>query len=269
MGGCDGHAPRRGSQLAAFFPAFKNRVEAFLYRTLPIFGAMWRGLVRFMRTQFYWVAIAIALIATPFGIFYPPAIFVIVGAVLAATALFVVHYYREQMTDEPDPMGKLPHVHYLTAEDLGGPLSAPLDVDVIARDAQAPAKEVPAHLIEGSGMSLIERFIPLGEVIFPVTFIANPANGRFQEASIQIGDPLCLWHRAQVQFTKAPAGAPVKHAYTCMKCPGGPKLAKSSLEELKRAVKLLAFSMLRNNKMPIRSETLIDAIRRGKGEAPG
>ena len=230
---------------------------------------MWRGIVRFMRTQFYWVAVAIALIATPFGIFYPPVIFVIVAAVFAAIALFVVHYYRTQMAEEPDSLGKLPRVHYLTAEDLGGPLSAPLDVDLIAREAQAPAKEVSAHLIEGSGMSLIERFVPLGEVIFPITFIANPENGRFQEGSIQVGDPLCLWHRTPVQFVRAPLDAPVRHAYTCMKCPGGPKLAKSSLEELKRAVKLLAFSMLRNNKMPLKSETLIDAIRRGKGEAPG
>jgi len=230
---------------------------------------MWRGIVHFMRTQFYWVAIAIALVATPFGIFYPPAIFVIVAAVFAAIVLFVIHYYKTQMSDEPDSLGKLPRVHYLTAEDLGGPLSAPLDVDVIAREAQAPAKEVSAHLIEGSGMSLIERFVPLGEVIFPITFIANPGNGRFQEGSIQIGDPLCLWHRTPVQFAKAPPNAPVKHAYTCTRCPGGPKLAKSSLEELKRAVKLLAFSMLRNSKMPIRSETLIDAVRRGKGEAPG
>jgi hypothetical protein len=230
---------------------------------------MWRGIVRFMRRQFYWVAVAIALIATPFGIFYPPAIFVIVAAVFAAIVLFVVHFYRTQMAEEQDPLGKLPRVHYLTAEDLGGPLSAPLDVDVIAREAQAPAREVSAHLIEGSGMSLIERFVPLGEIIFPITFIANPDNSHFQEGSIQVGDPLCLWHRTPVQFGKSPPGAPVKHAYTCMKCPGGPKLAKSSLEELKRAVKLLAFSMLRNNKMPLKSETLIDAIRRGKGEAPG
>ncbi len=131
-----GDAPAWDGLLAMSFADCKNRMEAFLYGTLPIFDAMWRGLVRFMRTQFYWVAIAIALVATPFGIFYPPAIFVIVAAVLAAIALFVVHYYRAQMADEPESLAQLPHVHYLTAEDLGGPLSAPLDVDVIARDGR-------------------------------------------------------------------------------------------------------------------------------------
>jgi hypothetical protein len=230
---------------------------------------MRRGFIQFMRRQFYWVAIAIALVATPFGIFYPPAFFVVIAAVFTAAALFVIHYWKTQMSEEPDALAQLPHVHYLTAEDLGGPLSAPLDVDEIVREARAPPKEVPAHLIEGSGMQLVERFIPLGEVVFPLTFIANPETARFQEGSIQIGDPLCLWHRTPVQFGRAPADSPVKHAYTCMKCPGGPKLSKNSLDELKRAVKLLAFSMLRNEKMPLKSETLLEAIKRGRGETPG
>jgi len=222
-----------------------------------------------MRRQFYWVAIGIALVAAPLAIFYPVMGLVVVGAVLAAVGVFVYQYVKTLMADETDSLKTLPKVHYLGVEDVQGPLSAPVNIDDIARDAQTNPREVPANLVEGSGMELVERFVPLGEIVFPLTFIANPVTGGFQSGSIQIAEPLCLWHRVAVTFAPTPPGAPTRYTYRCPKCPGGPKPIKNSLDELKRTIKLLVFSMLKANKMPLRSETLLDAIRRGRGEAPG
>ncbi len=41
-----------------------------------------RGMIKFMRRQFYWVAVGTALVAAPFAIFYPPAVIVIVAYML-------------------------------------------------------------------------------------------------------------------------------------------------------------------------------------------
>jgi len=228
-----------------------------------------RGFERFMKRQFYWVAIGIAMVAAPLAIFYPLMVLVVVGAVLAAVGVFVYYYVRELTADENDSLKKIPQVHYLGVEDVQGPLSAPVNIDDIAREAQSGPREVSAHLVEGSGMELVERFVPLGEIVFPLTFIANPVTGGFQSGSIQIAEPLCLWHRVAVTFAPTPPGAPTRYTYRCPKCPGGPKPIKNSLDELKRTIKLLVFSMLKANKMPLRSETLLEAIRRGRGETPG
>jgi hypothetical protein len=228
-----------------------------------------RGFVGFMRKQFYWVAVGIALIAAPFAIFYPPAVIVIVVAVLAALVMFLYQYYREHISDQPDALKSLPRMHFLVVDDVQGPLSAPIDIDEIARSAREGGPEVSAHILEGSGMALIERYVPVGEIVFPIAFAANPITGDFQTGSIRVGNPLCLWHREAVAFGVAPPGIGVRHTYKCLKCPGSPKPAKNSLEEFKRTVKLLAFSMLKKQKMPLRNESLIDAIKRGRGETPG
>ncbi len=228
-----------------------------------------RGFERFMKRQFYWVSIGIAMVAAPLAIFYPLMVLVVVGAVLAAVGVFVSQYVRVLTSEEADPLKTLPQVHFLGVEDVQGPLSAPVNIDDIAREAQAGPREVPAHLVEGSGMQLVERFVPLGEIVFPLSFIANPVTGGFQSGSIQVGEPMCLWHRTVITFAPTPFGAPTKYTYRCPKCPGAPKPIKNSLDELKRTIKLLVFSMLKANKMPLRSETLVEAVRRGRGEAPG
>jgi len=222
-----------------------------------------------MKRQFYWVAIGIAMVAAPLAIFYPVMVLVVVAAVLGAVGVFVFQYIWDLHRNENDSLKKLPQVHFLGVEDVQGPLSAPVNIDDIAREAQSGPREVSAHLVEGSGMELVERFVPLGEIIFPLSFIANPVTGGFQSGSIQVHEPLCLYHRVAITFAPAPPGAPTRYTYRCPKCPGATKQSKNSLDELKRTIKLLVFSMLKANKMPLRSETLLEAIRRGRGEAPG
>ncbi len=100
-------------------------------------------------------------------------------------------------------------------------------------------------------MSLIERFVPLGEAVLPVAFVADPRSSKFYEGSIRVGDPPCPWHGTPVAFQMAPRGAAVGHAFARQECPGEPRLARSSLDEPKRAVGPLASSIPKSGRMPL------------------
>jgi hypothetical protein len=119
-------------------------------------------------------------------------------------------------------------------------------------------------------MDMVERYFPLGEMIFPISFIADRTNLKYQEGSFEIGEPVCLWHTVPVWFSQAPVTAgPQRYQVHCPKCPQGGKVHDKSLMDTKRAVEHIATTMLREGKMTLVDETLLEAVKRGRGELPG
>jgi hypothetical protein len=57
--------------------------------------------------------------------------------------------------------------------------------------------------------------------------------------------------------------------YQCPKCPQGGKPISKSLRDTTKVVEIIATATLRNGKMPMMDETLMDAVKRGRGELPG
>ena len=154
--------------------------------------------------------------------------------------------------------------------DIESKMSVMPDLDEMARLAADGGPKVKANIVEGSGMDQVDRYFPLGEMMFPLSFIADREANKYQDGSLQVGEPVCLWHTVPVWFSQAPVtDGPPEFLFHCPKCPQGGKVHDKSLPDTKKAVELISTSTLRDGKMSMRDETLMEAVKRGRGELPG
>lgn len=232
--------------------------------------AMEEGFVQAMKKWHYFIAVAIVLVATMFAVFYPAMAVVMIVVVLAVMGFFMYYYWKyELMKKDRNPIRNKPKPTMMV-EEVESEMSNMPDLGEMARLAAAGGPRVKANIVEGSGMDQVDRYFPLGEMIFPISFIADREAGKYQGGSLQIGEPLCLWHTVPVWFSQAPIiDGTKKHLVHCPKCPQGGKVHDKSLVETKKIVELITTSTLRDGKMSMRDESLIEAIKRGRGELPG
>ena len=158
----------------------------------------------------------------------------------------------------------------MMVEEVESRMSTMPDMDEMARLAAAGDPKVKANIVEGSGMDQVDRYFPLGEMIFPISFIADRQENKYQGGSFQIGEPLCLWHTSPVWFSEAPVTeAKDRFLVHCPKCPKGGRVHDRSLPDTKKAVELISVSTLSDGMMTMRDETVFEAVKRGRGELPG
>jgi hypothetical protein len=134
----------------------------------------------------------------------------------------------------------------LRVEEVSGPVSKMPDIDEMAREAAKGPDRVKANVLEGSGMDLVERYLPLGEMLFPISFIADRTAEKYQEGSLDIGMPLCLWHTNPVHFSATDGSEGIPFMYQCPKCPQGGKPISKSLPDTTKVVEIIATATLRN-----------------------
>lgn len=231
---------------------------------------MEEGFVRAVKRWHYFVAVGICLVGTLFAVFFPAAAVMVIVAVLVVMGFFMYYYWKyDLMKREKHPIRNAPKPTMMV-QDIEAELSSMPDLDEMARLAAAGGPVVKANIVEGSGMDQVDRYFPLGEMIFPITFIADREKGKYQDGSFQIGEPLCLWHTVPVWFSQAL----VSHENTgymvhCPKCPKGGRFHDRSLADTKKTIEIISVSTLRDGKMSMRDETLFEAIKRGRGELPG
>ncbi len=230
---------------------------------------MAEGFVGFMRRNYYWVLITIALIAGFFAIFYPTMVIAIIAILILLAVFFIYYHYKREITKFEKPTLPAPPKPTMKVEDVTSPLTRYSDIDSIVEEARSRDRTVGAHVLEGSGFALIERYFPLGEMLFPLSFIADPESTDFQDGSVQVGDPLCLWHGESVWFTQENGAQGPTFMYHCSKCKKGGRQINKALGAVKKDVSLIATTTLKAGKMPIRNENLLEATKRGRGELPG
>jgi Ca2+/Na+ antiporter len=231
---------------------------------------MEEGFVRAMKRWHYWVAVSICIIATMFAVFYP-AMAVVTLVVIMLVALFFMYYYwkYDLMKKDKHPIRNVPRPTMMV-EEVESEISSMPDIDEMARLAAASEPRVNANIVEGSGMDMVERYFPLGEMLFPISFIADRNERKYQEGSLEIGEPLCLWHTVPVWFSQAPVmDGDTRFLVHCPKCPQGGKVHDKSVKDTKKAVELITTTTLRDGRMQMVDETLMDAVKRGRGELPG
>ena len=231
--------------------------------------SMEEGLIRFLRKWYYFFAVGIAFVATMFAVLYPAmAIFMIV-LVLVVVGFVLYYYYKyEILKKEHHPMPKLARPTHM-AEEVQAEVSNMPDLEEMARLASQGPRRVRAHMVEGSGMDLVERYFPLGDVLFPISFIADRTNKTYQEGSLEVGEPVCLWHTIPVWFSEGPPTEGAIYRIHCPKCPQGGRTVRKSLDEMKSMVEFVSTATLRSGEMVMRDETLLEAVKRGRGELPG
>jgi len=229
---------------------------------------MEEGFVRFMRRWYYFVGVGLALLATLFAVFIPALAVVMIIIVLAAVGFLLYYYYKyEILKKEKNPVRKVPK-SLMKVEDVQAESSVMPDLDEMATIAARGAPTIKGHMVEGSGMDMVERYFPLGEILFPISFIADRDKGKYQEGSLDIGEPVCLWHTTSVWFSASGPNDNIKYMVHCSKCPA-PKGIQKSLEDTKKIVEHVSVATLRKGQMQMRDETLMEAIKRGRGELPG
>ncbi len=229
---------------------------------------MEEGFVRFMRKWYYFVGVGLALLATMFAVFFPALAVVMIVLVLAAAGFLLYYYYKyEILKKEKNPIRKVPKP-LMKVEDVQAESSVMPDLDEMARVAAQGAPTIKRHMVEGSGMDMVERYFPLGEILFPISFIADREKAKYQEGSFEVGEPVCLWHTTSVWFSASGPDDKVQYMVHCSKCPS-PKGIQKSLEDTKKIVELVSVATLREGKMQMLDETLMDAVKRGTGELPG
>ncbi len=229
---------------------------------------MEEGFVRFMRKWYYFVGVGIALLATMFAVFYPALAIVMLIAILAIIMFFAYYYWKyDIMKKERHPVRNVAKPTMMV-EDVQAEASNMPDLEEMARLAAAGEPKVRGHMVEGSGMDLVERYFPLGEIMFPISFIANRQEKKFQEGSLEIGEPICLWHTIPVWFSASGGGDDPKYLVHCSKCPK-PRGIQKSLDDTKKIVELVSVTTLRGGEMVMMDETMMDAVKRGRGELPG
>jgi len=229
---------------------------------------MEEGFVRFMRKWYYFVGVGLALLATLFAVFIPTLAVVMIVIVLAAAGFLLYYYYKyEILKKEKNPVRNLPKP-LMKVEDVQAESSIMPDLDEMAKTASMGAPTVRGNMVEGSGMDMVERYFPLGEILFPINFIADREKAKYQEGSFEVGEPVCLWHTTSVWFTASGPNNKVQYMVNCSKCPK-PKYIQKSLEDTKKIVELISVATLREGKMQMRDETLMEAVKRGSGELPG
>ena len=230
---------------------------------------MEEGLVGFLSRWYYWVGIGIALVATFFAFFFPPAFMAMIVLIILIAFLLMYHYWKYELMKMDRRPFKPPPPKTSKVQDVEAVRSERIDIGRIAAEASRGPRRVRANLIEGSGMDLVERYVPLYEMLFPVSFIADRTKEAYQEGSLEVGSPLCLWHTVPVTFSPNGDGKGPKWTYQCPKCRRVAKAIDRSIDEAREVIALIAASSLREGKMPIRDETLLEAVKRGRGELPG
>ena len=232
---------------------------------------MSEGFVSFMRRYYYWVFVVLSVVAVFFGVFVPEVAIFIVLIILALIGIFVYYYYQYDLLKKERNPTRTPLPKLMKVEDVDAhaPLSNMPNIDKMVADAALGPARVKANIVEGSGMDLVERYVPLGEMLFPIAFIADKDDRKYQEGSLEIGKPLCLWHGQPVWFAPAKGQDGIQYHYFCQKCPQGGKPISKSQDETTKVVELIATSTLRSGKMQIVNETLMEASKRGRGELPG
>lgn len=229
---------------------------------------MEEGFVRFMRKWYYFVGVGLALMATLFAVFFPALAIVMIIIVLATVGFLIYYYYKyEILMRERNPVRKVPKP-LMKAEDVQAESSNMPDLEEMAMRAAKGGPTVKGNMVEGSGMDLVERYFPLGEILFPINFIADREKEKYQEGSFEVGEPLCLWHTTTVWFSASGPNDKVQYKVHCSKCPA-PKAFQKSLDDTKKIVELISVATLREGKMQMRDETLMEAVKRGSGELPG
>jgi hypothetical protein len=229
---------------------------------------MGSGFVGFLQRWYYWVGIAIALIASMFGVFYPAAAVMVIVIILAVAFVCMYHYYKYDLL-KADKRPFKPPPQTKRVEQVDDAAYERIDIKRIAQEASKGPKTVRANLYEGSGMDLVERFVPLYEMLFPISFIADRMREEYQDGSLEVGEPICLWHTTPVSFSDNGTSGGMRWSYHCPKCPTQGKPIKKSLEGVVKDIAHISTTTLREGKMPMRDETLIEAIKRGRGELPG
>lgn len=231
--------------------------------------SMEEGLIRFLRKWYYFVAVGIAFVATMFAVMYPAMALFMIIIVLAVVGFVLYYYYKyEILKKERHPLPKAPRPTHMV-EEVSAEVSNMPDLGEMARIAAQEPRHVKAHMMEGSGMDMVERYFPLGEVLFPISFIADRASKTYQEGSLEVGEPLCLWHTIPVWFSAGPPSEGARYSIHCSKCPNGGRTVRKSLDEMKQMVEYVATATLRSGEMPMQDETLLNAVKRGRGELPG
>jgi len=231
---------------------------------------MSEGFVRAMKRWHYFVAVGICLVAMMFAVFFPAMAVMMIIIVLAVMGFFMYYYWKyDLMKKDRHPVRNAPKPTMRVAE-VEAETSAMPDLDEMARLAAAGGPKVRANIIEGSGMAQVDRYFPIAEMIFPISFVANPEERSYQEGSFTIGEPVCLWHSVPVWFSQSPdIDGRRMFLVHCPKCRKDPWLHDKSLPDTKKAIELISTAMLREAKMPLRDETLMEAVKRGTGELPG
>ncbi len=231
---------------------------------------MAEGFVRAMKRWHYFVAVAICLLAMMFAVFFPAMAVMMIVIVLAVMGFFMYYYWKyELMKKDKHPVRNAPKPTMRVAEVEAETATMP-DLGEMARLAAIGGPRVKANIIEGSGMTQVDRYFSIAEMIFPISFVADPEDKRYQEGSLEVGEPVCLWHSVPVWFSEGPgAGGKRMFLVHCNKCRKDPWLHDKSLTDTKKAIELITTAMLRDAKMPLRDETLFEAVKRGTGELPG
>lgn len=229
---------------------------------------MARGVLYKLGRHIYIFLIILALTVPFFAVFLPVAVIPSLIALVILMLIFGVYYWKEVTKHERRVVAKKDKT-VIKVEELETPLSKLPDFDKMVEEAEAPDPEIKAHLIEGSGMELIERYVPLGEMLFPIAFIADPDSGKYQDGSLAIGRPVCLWHGQAVEFEEREGPTDVPFMYHCPKCPPGGRGIQKSMDDTTKVIEIIAKATIRNHKMPLTSENLMEASRRGCGELPG
>lgn len=231
---------------------------------------MSEGFVRAMKRWHYFVAVGICLVAMMFAVFFPAMAVMMIIIVLAVMGFFMYYYWKyDLMKKDRHPVRNAPKPTMRVAE-VEAETSAMPDLDEMARLAAAGGPKVRANIIEGSGMAQVDRYFPIAEMIFPISFVANPEEKSYQEGSFTVGEPVCLWHSVPVWFSQSPdIDGRRMFLVHCPKCRKDAWLHDKSLPDTKKAIELISTAMLREAKMPLRDETLMEAIKRGTGELPG
>lgn len=232
---------------------------------------MQEGFVSFMKRYYYWVFISMSVAGVFLSVFFPAMAMLVLLVVLALAGFFAYYYYKYdilKMEKNPTRVGG-PKLMKMEDVNAHAPLSQMPDLDKMADEAARGPAQVKGHVIEGSGMELVERYIPLGEMLFPIAFIAHREESRFQEGSLEVGKPLCLWHGEPVWFAHSEGTDGIRYQYYCQKCPKGGRPISKSLVDTTKVIELIATSTLRSGKMVMVDETLLKASKRGRGELPG
>jgi hypothetical protein len=230
---------------------------------------MEEGFVSFMRRWYYWVGVVVALSATLFGVFIPAITVFMILIVVTLSIFFAWHYYKYEVLKRDKRPFKGPPRPLGSVQEVGAELSVMPDLDALADEAAKGPTRIRANIREDSEADLVERYVPLGEMLFPISFIADRQAQKYQEGSLDIGEPLCLWHSVPVSFSPANGEKGIHWRYHCPKCPNNGRPIQKSLRETTKVVDIIATSTLRSGKMPMMDESLFEAIKRGRGELPG
>lgn len=231
---------------------------------------MVEGAVPLWRRWYFYAVLVVAFFAPGLIILFPlfTSVILFMTAISIGIIFSIYQILRHEKLRETEGRRRKTHKTKMV-EGVVNPGERVPDLQELAHQAAQGPKRVKGHVIEGSGMELVERFIPLGEMLFPISFVVDRTEQIVQQGSLEVGKPLCLWHQAPVNFEPVNGGRDGIFRYKCGKCmKEGLPITKSPGETTK-VIETIARNSLETGKLPLRSETLLEAVKRGSGELPG